>query len=45
MFYVWTEPVVATSYGDDHHHCWAVKVLLRLIEGQVVPAELAGVNP
>ena len=41
----WTEPCVATSYGEDHHHCWAVTVFLRLIEDGVVLDELTGVNP
>ena len=45
MFCVWTEPCVATSYGDDHHHCWPVVVFTRLIEDGVVLDELLGVNP
>jgi len=45
VFCVWTEPIAATSYGDDHHHCSAVTVLLRLIGNEVVLVETAPVNP
>ncbi len=31
-------------YGDDHHHCWVVSVITRLIEGAVVLDESLGVN-
>ncbi len=40
MFCIWTEPLFATSYGDDHHHCWDVTVFLRLIS-----TELYTLNP
>jgi hypothetical protein len=44
VFCVCTEPCDATSYGDDHHHCWAVTVFLRLIEDGVVLGEPTQAN-
>jgi hypothetical protein len=44
VFCIWAERCVATSYGDDHHHCLAGRVSLLLIEDVVLLARTVEVK-